>query len=683
MNFFAHQDRARRRTWQLVLLFLLAVVGILVGVDAVLLLVLGARRPVGVPSGGLIADNAGLLTIASAAVLGTIALATLVRMAQLSQGGGRVAEMLGGARVSPDTRDPLRRRLLNVVEEMAIASGAPVPSVYVLEGEEGINAFAAGYNPADAAIAVTRGTLETLDRAELQGVIAHEFSHVVNGDTRINTRLMGVLFGILVLTVIGRIVLYGTRFRSRGRDQQAAAAIMFAALALIVLGYIGVLFGRLIQAAVSRQRESLADASAVQFTRHPEGIAGALKKIAAVAEGSALASPRTEEVSHMLLGPGLRSMSSLFATHPPLLERIQAIEPQFDADALERFIAHWQRQQTTLQERAAAREEASRGRPALELPGLGGTLEKVGGGAGAGVGGMVGATAAGVSPAAVTALLLADLDRPGRAASEATAQRLASLPKPLYEAVRTEGEAASAVFYLLLDADPAIRERQIGAVEQGLGEAAAAPLREWSAAPLQLAPEQRLPLLELALPTLRQQGRARLQRIQELVFTLVRADDAVSVFEYAVATLFRARLRDVLDPAGARVGGHRSLRASRSAAQTVLSVLARAGVDEDTAAARAYEAGVAALQLADPPPYAFPARWVDALEDALQQLDGLRPRELEVLVGALGATVTHDRKVTLQEVELLRALCGALHCPVPPLFEDLQAEQAPESAPAG
>ncbi len=237
---------------------------------------------------------------------------------------------MGGTLVPADVQDPLRRRLRNVVEEMAIASGVPVPEIYVLEEESGINAFAAGFTPSDAAVAVTRGTLELLDRDELQGVIAHEFSHILNGDMRLNIRLMGVLFGIMVLGLIGRLIVRGghhTSIISSRRDRGAPVALVIG-LGLMVVGGIGVFFARVIKAGISRQREYLADASAVQFTRQSSGIANALKKIGGYSEGSLIKSADPEEVSHMLFGTGAR-FCSLFATHPPLVARIQALDPSF------------------------------------------------------------------------------------------------------------------------------------------------------------------------------------------------------------------------------------------------------------------------------------------------------------------------------------------------------------------
>jgi Zn-dependent protease with chaperone function len=324
VDFFAKQEQSRRTTRYLVVMFLLAFIAIALATTVVVAaavrmymenntLFLGTESW----SAWTAAHGSLLLGIAAGAI-SAMGLASFYRAATLSRGGGQVARMLGATEITGEGSDPLRRRLINVVEEMALASGLPVPEVFVLEEEPGINAFAAGLTQSDAAIAVTRGALERLDRAELQGVIAHEFSHILNGDMRLNQQLIGMSFGILVLSLAGRWLLRTARFGRRGRNSGGMTAALLLGLALTIIGAIGVLFSRLIKAAVSRQREVLADASAVQFTREPTGLAGALKKIGGYT--GRLSSVDTEEVAHMLFERGSRAFSGLFATHPPLLD---------------------------------------------------------------------------------------------------------------------------------------------------------------------------------------------------------------------------------------------------------------------------------------------------------------------------------------------------------------------------
>ena len=369
MDFFARQAATRRQSRWMVFLFIIAVIAIVIAID---LVVVTTVAILSLEDGGLLATEDMSLArypiaavVSTIVVLGTIGIASLTRTVTLAAGGSKVAEQLGGTRVSADTTDPLRRRLRNVVEEMAIASGVPVPQVYVLDREAGINAFAAGYSPANAAIAVTRGALVHLNRDELQGVIAHEFSHVLNGDMRLSTRLIGLLFGLTVIAMIARTIL---RFspRSSGRKGGGGIIVIYvAALVVLLLGWIGLFFGRLIQAAVSRNRESLADASAVQFTRDPGGLRNALVKIGALGAGSRFADADAEEVAHLLFAEGIQRV---FATHPPLVERIQEIDPGFQPSEFESV------RRRLNEERAMMEEEAARSRPSAAAR-MGGLLE--------------------------------------------------------------------------------------------------------------------------------------------------------------------------------------------------------------------------------------------------------------------------------------------------------------------
>jgi Zn-dependent protease with chaperone function len=265
MNFFARQAEARRLTRLLVALFAVAVIAVVAAVDLIVFSILASAQHgvlgFAAPSMEWMAAHPGAAALTTLTVVGVIGLPSLYKTSMLRAGGGVVARALGGARISADATDPQARRLLNIVEEMAIASGAPMPEVYVLERESAINAFAAGHQPSDAAVAVTRGALNSLSRAELQGVIAHEFSHILNEDMRLNMRLIGLLFGLLVIATIARAMLRLVPRGRRGKRGGGIAAVMLAAMAILAVGYIGLFFGRLIQAAVSRSREALADAS--------------------------------------------------------------------------------------------------------------------------------------------------------------------------------------------------------------------------------------------------------------------------------------------------------------------------------------------------------------------------------------------------------------------------------------
>lgn len=636
MNFFEHQDRARRQTRWLVILFIVAVVAIIVAVDLVLLLVLGFTNEQFVAGDSLTAvmgHNAGLLATGAGGTLAVISVASLYRSATLRAGGGRVARELGGTRVDADTRDPLRRRLSNVVEEIAIASGVPVPEIYVLEQEEGINAFAAGFTPADAAIAVTRGTLEKLSRSELQGVIAHEFAHVFNGDMRLNIRLIGVLFGILVIALLGRQVLHGLRFSGGGGRRgkgNGAAAILFIALAVMLIGYVGLFFGRLIKAAVSRQRELLADASAVQFTREPDGIAGALKKIAVTSAGSHL-HVDTEEVNHMLFGEG--RAARLMATHPPLIDRIRRIEPGFQPEELNAVAA--------AMERASRRAEEPPAEPAPKKK------DKRGGFS--------------LNPAEI----LNDIGNPEFFQMLAAAALAATLPAEVKAAARSTEWAPEVLFLALLSEEPSVREDQLLIVARQMGEDSETQLRALYAAMGTIDPQQRLPLLELAFPALKRRPAPFLQRFLQTVDGLIRIDNRIEPFEYLLAKLLEQQLWEAMNPGRAALAGSDRLAQHTEAARRLLGVLAVQGHSDAAAVAAAYRTGLAALGLEADTALPDVAEWPAALNDALSRLDRLRPKEKQRLVEAMIATVSADQTVASAEAELLRAACAALHVPLP------------------
>ena len=340
-DFFERQDIARRNTGRLVFLFVLAVLAIMVSIYLLLVVTMGylSRDP---ETGAIDWSLTGDLQLVGIAVVGTLVVVgggTLFKIAQLRGGGRVIADELGGRRLNPDTSIPAERQLLNVVEEMAIASGTPAPPVYLLDEEEGINAFAAGFTINDAVIGVTRGAVERLPRDELQGVIAHEFSHILNGDMCLNIRLIGLLNGILIIGILGyfmfRVSAFSSYRQRRSSRDSSPLALLALGAGLMVVGFLGTFFGNLIKAGVSRQREFLADASAVQFTRQPAGIAGALKRIGGVLNGSTVQSPNAPEASHMFFGQATSGLSGLFATHPPLAERIRQLEPSWNGQFAE------------------------------------------------------------------------------------------------------------------------------------------------------------------------------------------------------------------------------------------------------------------------------------------------------------------------------------------------------------
>ena len=638
MNFFAHQDQARRQTRRMLVMFAVAVCAIVLLIDLVVLVGFGHARA-----------SPGAVAFVSLIVLGAIASGSMYRIATLRGGGAAVAAQLGARAVPNDTGDFAYRRLRNVVEELAIAAGVPVPQVFVLEEEAGINAFAAGYAPADAAITVTRGALDKLTREELQGVIGHEFSHVLNGDMRLNIRLVGVVFGILMVSVIGRKIAENVR----GRD--SFYLILFG-LVLAATGYVGVVFGRMIKASISRQREFLADASAVQFTRQTEGIAGALKKIGALAGGSKLALDDREEVAHMLFGDGV-GYDALFATHPPLGERIRRLDPSFREAELAKIGAAWAQPTLVGEDERDAPGVSIAGFAPAGLPLRGARID------------------AAPLPRADAPLRIAPSRVVGQVGNPGNDDRIVArtlrktIPQALREAARQSGQAMPLVFALLLNDDDGVRESQLALIAQAFDAGTAALARELHAVTADLHPMQRLPLAALAFPALRRRPRPQLDAFVATLRALMDAGGEVTLGEYCLARLIDVQVVDALDPVQASVIGRLKLGDVEAELKDLLAVVAQYGHADRAQAQRAY-----ALGLADALPqarlaYAPPLQWMAALDRALPRLDRLAAAGKELVVAALVRAIGADGIVSVEEAELLRTVCAALHCPLPPLLQ--------------
>jgi len=643
MNFFQRQHDVRRLSRRLVVLFVLAVVTLVVIVDLVTFLALDMA---GQPA----EFTLNLLIGVSAFMIIAIGLTSFVRTLMLRNGGGgKVARSLGGMLVPENTPDPRLRRLRNVVEEMAIASGTPVPEVYVLPDENGINAFAAGFTPADAAVAVTHGALERLNRDELQGVIAHEFSHVVNGDMRLNIRLMGVLFGILGLAVIGRILL-----ATRG-DRNPLPLI---GLVLMVVGYIGVFFGRLIKAAVSRQREYLADASAVQYTRQTEGLTSALKKIGGLDGGSRLAAKRAEDVSHMLFGEG-RKFSSWFATHPPLEQRIKTLDPTFDPRQLEALSRQWQTQPPSGMREDQAMGLAPAGYQPLPPP----------------------QAVMPVHPSHVVASI-GTAAAPSAVAHQRAGAILASIPAPLLDRARHPETVLPLVLGLLMAGAPGPDGVRHQIIAGRFGPSVATSARSLAAELTTLHPVLRLPLAELAFPVLRRHPRP--DAVMACIHELAGADGQLDLHEYCLSRLLHRELYESRHRTSPWTGRRQPQEAVNRAVATLIAVLARAGHADPAAARAAYLAGLAQVVPSAPrpsTPLPFAPVPPAMLEQVWPVLDGLDGPEKEFLVTGMVTVIGHDGVMTVSEIELLRTVCALLHCPLPPLADVRPEQVAPDVGP--
>jgi Zn-dependent protease with chaperone function len=643
MDFFQDQETARRKTGLLIAYFIAAVASIILLSYAIVagafLLTARHDRP---PLHSMVdLWDPGLFAMVSLGTLALIGGGSLYRVASLAGGGHNVAEMMGGRPIPSQTTDPDERKILNVIEEMAIAAGTPVPPVYLLEQEDGINAFAAGYAPGDAVIGVTRGCIQNLTRDELQGVIAHEFSHILNGDMRLNIRLIGALYGILVLSMTGWIIFrstaYGNAFESRrDNDRRGSNPWPLVGLALYVLGYLGVFFGNLIKAAVSRQREYLADASAVQFTRNPEGIAGALKKIGALAEGSQVRAPEAQEASHLFFGDAVGHLLGVFATHPPLIDRIRRIDPSFDGDF------------TRVSVDIAAAPRTESGPPTTLRPPS-----------------RTGPGVVGFSPMQM-------VDRIGTVGPRQLAYASAvldSLPDPLRALAYEPFGARAIVLALLVDNESEAvqatqRERLAAHAEPELIRVVEKILPMVHG----LTPELRLPLVSMVVPTLRRLSRDQFGAFAAGVRELIQADDQVSLYEYAIHRLILRHLAPHFGYTTPTRGSSRSAGLPIEPVRHVLGTLANIGNAQSSDAARAFALGIQALgwpgvDATLPPPDLDLA----ALDLALNELDAVSPQLKRQILGACAAAIGADGRVTLEEGELLRAIADALGCPIPPL----------------
>jgi Zn-dependent protease with chaperone function len=517
MDFFESQDHARKQTGRLVSLFGLAVVAIACTLYAVAVVATGYRgndARTGAVVMELVWFDPELMVTVALATLLLVGGGSLYKIAQLRSGGGRfVAESLGGRLLHGDTTDPLERRIMNVVEEMAIAAGTTVPPVYLMDKEPGINAFAAGFSPSDAVVAVTRGCAETLTRDEFQGVVAHEFSHILNGDMRLNIRLMGILHGVLIIGMLGYFVMRSSLFAGHSRRSDrgnAGMVLLFVGVALAVIGFLGTFFGNMIKATVSRQREFLADASAVQFTRNADGIAGALKKIGGFESGSKLENPNAPEVSHAFFASGLAAgLSSVFSTHPPLQERIGRLDPA------------WQ---------PTAPSEASVGSARL--------------------GGVRAGFAGEPTPDAAPAPLadaMRHVGKPTPAHVSYAAGLVGRMPAAVSAAAHEPYSARALVYALLVSQDPGVRTRQLVELERRIDRTLHAEVKALLPSVDQLSRSARLPVVDVSLPALLELTPVQYQEFAGVVPVLMAADDTLDLFEWTLQRVLLTHLAPAFD----------------------------------------------------------------------------------------------------------------------------------------
>lgn len=637
MNFFESQDTARRNTRKLIVLFGMAVISLIAITYFLVMFVFGMAiaGSSGSPASGQLRFDPDIFLLVSVVIISVVTLGSLYKMASLRGGGARIAEMMNGKLLLAGSSDVHERRVLNVVEEIAIASGTPVPPVYLME-EAGINAFAAGFAQGDAVIGVTRGTIETLTREQLQGVIAHEFSHILHGDMRINIRLIGVLHGIMVLGIIGYYLMRGGAHSRRSKD---SGGIVIFGLGLAVIGYVGTFFGNLIKAAVSRQREFLADASAVQYTRNPEGIAGALMQIANHHQRSYLNNPRSTEISHALFEEGIHSaLSGLYATHPPLDKRIKAILPNWDGsfDLITRQRLKPATSAPDPHEKAAAQRER-----AVEM------LKTTSG-------------------AILADGMISQIGNPQAQHIAYADSLLAQLPPLLHEAAQHPYGARALVYFLVLDQAAAVRSAQLQYLQKSADKGVFAELQRLDGAVVSVPAVLRLPLVTMALSSLRQLSRQQYDLFKRNFDTVIAMDDKINLFEWALQRIVFHHMEQVFGRQSGPPLGRKNLASLSEASTLLLSIITHATPQKNLSTEQAFGMGAQSLGLqATLQPLS--AINFEKLNYAIDMLADLKPLQKPALLKACAATITADQTIAPIEAELLRAIAATLDCPMPPL----------------
>ncbi|MHA7879110.1 MAG: M48 family metallopeptidase [Saccharospirillum sp.] len=638
MDFFDNQDRARRKTGHLVFVFTVGVALTVLLVNLlgyaiyyVFFLYVDSQLDASL-RGWLTSQFSWQLSLGALLV---ILAGSVAAYLQLRQGGEVVARWAAARPIDYDSQNPDERRFIHVVEEMAIASGTPVPQLYVMQHEPAINAFVAGYRPGQAVMVVSQGALEHLSRQELQGVVGHEFSHILNGDMRLNVRLMATLAGLIQIGQIGRFLFHGglhRRYRRRGssgylrvssrRQSGAHIAVPVLGLGLMLIGYIGVLTGRLIKAAVSRQREYLADASAVQFTRDADGIAGALYKIREHAFAGQLQHRHAEDMSHFCFADSV-SLSGMLATHPPLDDRIRRINPTFITRARHRN----------------ARDEAPEAAIAKSQPVA---FEQVMGAA------AVAAMAGRVTPDHL------DYAR----------QLYRHIPQQVRALVHQSAGARAWCYGQIMLFNKGFEQAILDDIKQSDREAAVALQSLWPFCQ-KLDAQLRLPVLELALPMLK-----RLDERATLVFLdrinrYIRINDETVLQEWVLFAQLRHHL---LRSAGRDQQETVSIHAAAGALRVLLSALVYQ--NRDPAQARARYEQVAA-------PFDWPEKHLlpqadagfEQVTDALEQLAQVPFFWRRSILQACVDIVQADGDIHQEEYDLVRTIADSLGCPMPPLIE--------------
>ncbi len=637
MNFFGYQEQARKNTAILIVLFVLSVILISMAVYfAMVLGILMGQMFVDQDTGfmGFSANQLwswDVFYVSTGITLAVILGGSVYRIRALSEGGGAaVARMLGGTYLPSASRSPLDRRLLNVVEEMAIASGLPVPPVYLLE-QQGINAFAAGFSPSDTVVGITRGALELLNRDQLQGVMAHEFSHILNGDSAMKMRMMGLLFGITLVSDAG-IVLMTMKPTSRySRERGTHPGLLVMGLLLFVVGTVGVVMADFIKRAVSRQREFLADASAVQFTRNPAGIADALKIIGGYKAGSKVSHVATGQVSHFFFGNALKSWyaSDWWATHPPLEERIKRIEPRFEGKFEK--VNYKTRSSANISHAAAELMVAPDDEVAVSY----------------------------VSPDDI----ISRVGSPNIESVQEATLLMAKMPARIRDFAHDPYTARAAVYALLLNRDTQKKRVQLQVLEKTADPSVFRETLEIQMEVEGLASELRLPLAEMVLPALKEMSLPQYTIFKKSVGAVIKADHSVSLFEFVLYRMLIRRLDGEFTRSAPLPMKYYRMKTIFPHVVVVLALLARTGHGEN--AASVFTESMALLVDEE---HLLPdkknARF-SHFDKALTELNMATPHLKESILKAAVHCVLCNGVISVKEGELLRAVADGLDCPMP------------------
>ena len=646
MNFFEAQDQARRTIRWLIVLFTLAVVSLIILTELLFIFVFyyaNAPADQTILSYSFSLDPGFHITVITIVLMVT-GIGALSKSYQLRKGGYVIATMMDGRLIASNSDNLRHKVLLNVVEEMAIASGVPVPQVFVMENERSINAFAAGMGTDDAAICVTQGMLEALDRDALQGVIGHEFSHILNGDMRINSIVTSILYGILVLGLMGSRMLRFISFRSRGSSRRSGsgiAGIAAIAIGLMVIGFGGSFFGGLIKAMVNRQREYLADASAVQFTRSKTGISSALKMIGGYSYGSELRQSHSAELSHFFFATGVASgMQALFASHPPLGERIRRLEPDWNGEYPKVETSYTQKTMSEELADGAQQTVASKPTAMAFTMALTATLER-----------------------------LEDFNQlNGNNDIDHAHQLLGAIPEVLKSAARDPFLARSLILAMLLSADADERQHQCQIVAQLSEPGVDTKLLAIHTILMTIGREYYLPLVSLAMPALRSCSAEQVKRFIGCVNRVMRVDNHVSLFEWCLMTVIKTSIASLVTSFNPRLKADRKIAQLHIQVRVILSLLAHAESSTESERIQTYESALNYLQMPIGVPYTPYDLRFEVVDNALGQLDRLNPMDKQRLISACLVIIQQNKTITIEELEVFRAIATALHSPLPPVI---------------